>query len=973
MRLCLRLLASWCVIGACAVPAFGQGLPVADAVDRLAGRTVTAIRFDVEGRRTEAPDLLALLEVVRDRPLDLAALRASLMQLHGAGRFDDIRVRGVASGTGVELVFDLVPRHPVDRVTFAGVQGLPATELERELVQRFNGPPRGSQADAAARFVERALGERGYRQARARPLIQTAHDPDRATLVLTVEMGPLTVIRSAKVEGRSPMTDAELLKRAGVVVGQPYRSRDIDTRLDAVLEDLRARGYYEATVSHARDVVSDDGRSADVVIVVDAAAPITLRFIGDPLPGKAADLVPMTREGSADNDLLEDSVRRIEAALRRQGYWKGRASFATEVTASAKVITFTVARGARYRFERLDVSGHALLTTDAILKMVGLERDALFDESSLGRGVAALREVYQQQGYAAATITATTTAVPAARPDADPRVVARIVIDEGVQTRVGDVAVSGAVRISPADVLAVMRLKRDAPYVPGLVPGDREAIKQRYDERGYGSATVEVRVRLNDDRTRAAIQVDVVTEGPLTVLDHVIIAGNRRVSEETIRAVVGLKPGDPLGMNARQALQQRLSAMGFFRRVQITEAPHTGGETGTDLIITVDESPTTTVTYGGGLEAGLRARSVFTDSGDLSTVDKFEVAPRASFEISRNNLWGKNRSVSLNAGVSLRPIDAPDEPSRDGKCCGFSEYRLDGSFRERTLFGWNANGLASVAFEQAIRNSFTFSRQNGSLQMLRILPRLPGRSSFIAGYSLERVRLYNVRIDSRDQLLVDRLFPQVRLSLLSSSVSVDTRNDQLSPSDGALGSVDANLAMRSIGSQVGFAKMFVQGFAYRRWPDAPRMVLAGGVRLGLVRGFSQTIDGQDVELVPASQRFFAGGSTTVRGYQQDRLGTPQLLDGNGLSVGGNGLLILNAEIRTAITREIGIATFVDAGNVFPRVSDMHFGDMRTSLGAGIRYRSPLGPLRVDIGWKLGALRSTDSRRWEFHFSIGEAF
>jgi outer membrane translocation and assembly module TamA len=125
--------------------------------------------------------------------------------------------------------------------------------------------------------------------------------------------------------------------------------------------------------------------------------------------------------------------------------------------------------------------------------------------------------------------------------------------------------------------------------------------------------------------------------------------------------------------------------------------------------------------------------------------------------------------------------------------------------------------------------------------------------------------------------------------------------------------------------------------------------------------------------VPASQRFFAGGSTTVRGFQQDRLGTPDLLDANGLSVGGNGLLVLNAEIRTAITREIGIATFLDTGNVFVHVSDMRLGDLRTSLGAGLRYKSPLGPLRLDFAWKLGGLRSTDSRRWEFHFSIGEAF
>ena len=486
-------------------------------------------------------------------------------------------------------------------------------------------------------------------------------------------------------------------------------------------------------------------------------------------------------------------------------------------------------------------------------------------------------------------------------------------------------------------------------------------------DHGYSSAAVEVRSRLSDDRTRATIQVDVAAEGPQTLLDHVIIVGNRRVSEQTIRKVVALTPGQPLGMAARLALQQRLSAMGLFRRVAINEAPSSTGGAGSDIVITVEESPTTTIAYGGGLEAGLRAR---TAADGVGTVNKFEVAPRASFEIGRTNLWGKNRSVNLFSGVSLRPIDAPGDPSRDGKCCGFSEYRVIGSLREPSLFGSDTNGLASVSVEQAIRNSFNFLRQDGSLQALR---RLGGRTSVIGGYSLERVRLYNVRIAPKDQLLVDRLFPQVRLSMLSGSVLHDTRNDPISPGDGVLLSADANLAMRALGSQVGFAKVFVQGFTYRRLASLPRIVLAGGARVGLVRGFAQTVDGEVVELVPASQRFFTGGSTTVRGFQQDRLGTPDILDANGLSNGGNGMLVFNAEVRTALTRDIGIATFLDAGNVFPRVSAMHFGDLRSSMGAGLRYRSPIGPLRFDVGWKLGTLRITDDRRWEFHFSIGEAF
>ncbi|MEI6245921.1 MAG: POTRA domain-containing protein, partial [Acidobacteriota bacterium] len=248
MRSVQGLALSWWVAVALCVSAWPARAQSADAVDRLAGRPITAVHLDIEGRRSDARELLDLLEVQPGQPLDLAQVRASIVQLHSAGRFEDIRVRGVASDAGVELVFDLVPRHPVDRVAFAGVRGVSSGELERDLRQRFNGLPRAAQADAAARNVERTLAERGYRQANVHPSITTAHLPDRATLLLTVDMGPLTVVTSAKVEGASPLSPADVLKRAGVAVGQPYRSRDIDLGLDAIIADLRTRGYYDAVV-----------------------------------------------------------------------------------------------------------------------------------------------------------------------------------------------------------------------------------------------------------------------------------------------------------------------------------------------------------------------------------------------------------------------------------------------------------------------------------------------------------------------------------------------------------------------------------------------------------------------------------------------------------------------------------------------------------------------------------------------------
>ncbi len=223
----------------------------------------------------------------------------------------------------------------------------------------------------------------------------------------------------------------------------------------------------------------------------------------------------------------------------------------------------------------------------------------------------------------------------------------------------------------------------------------------------------------------------------------------------------------------------------------------------------------------------------------------------------------------------------------------------------------------------------------------------------------------------------------MRLSILSASVVRDTRSDPVDPEHGMLLAVDLDLAPRALGSEVGFVKTFGQALFFKRLPTLARLVLAGGARIGLARGFSRVVD-QPVPLVveqievreiPASQRFFAGGSNTVRGFQLDRLGVPEILNADGLSNGGNAMVVLNAELRLPIWKEVGAVAFADAGNVFGRAGDFDVTRLRPTAGVGLRYRSPIGPLRLDIGFKLNRETFPNRREHgsEWHFSLGQAF
>ena len=226
---------------------------------------------------------------------------------------------------------------------------------------------------------------------------------------------------------------------------------------------------------------------------------------------------------------------------------------------------------------------------------------------------------------------------------------------------------------------------------------------------------------------------------------------------------------------------------------------------------------------------------------------------------------------------------------------------------------------------------------------------------------------------------------------MSSRLVRDTRDDPLDPTRGSLVGVDGEFAFRFIGSEVGFAKTTFQGFYYRQLPGD--VVLATGARLGLARGFKLTFPlvvptfvtndegflvqqgDLDVKDLPASERFFAGGDTTVRGFALDRLGDDPTIDENGFPTGGNALIVLNSELRVPVTEALQVVGFLDAGNVFDRVSSLRLGRIRGGAGFGVRYRSPVGPIRVDLGFKLDRrdIAGERERLTALHVSVGQAF
>jgi outer membrane protein insertion porin family len=298
--------------------------------------------------------------------------------------------------------------------------------------------------------------------------------------------------------------------------------------------------------------------------------------------------------------------------------------------------------------------------------------------------------------------------------------------------------------------------------------------------------------------------------------------------------------------------------------------------------------------------------------------------------------------------------------------------------------------VISLVAEQQARSSFNFWRQGITAGVGR--PLTP-TIRVAANYELERTRTFDEQFTVEDELLIDRAFPQVRLSSFSGSVIRDTRDDQLNPLRGRYVSANAQIAARNIGSEVGFFKTFLTGQLFHPLSARRRIVFAASARIGLATPFPRELALTDsegnpildaggnpvvdvIEELPASERYFAGGDSTVRGFALDQLGTPETIDQNGFPIGGNAVTILNAELRVPFASWFGVVGFVDAGNVFARTTDLDFGEIRGTVGIGARFALPFGPVRVDLGFKTDRRDITPGNRESLtalHISLGQAF
>ena len=717
--------------------------------------------------------------------------------------------------------------------------------------------------------------------------------------------------------------------------------RDVD-RLEAFFLE---RGFLEARIRARRDRPAG---SNDVALTYAVArGPRTeLAVTGYALPDDVRrDLETIWTRTVFDTFLIEELSARVARHLADRGHLRaevdvqvegearrGEASGDGEASAAdtaagiaAKRIVVRVEAGDRTDDRRVVFEGVAA-DEEAQLQALAASPDlATRAWTDPDRLAAAVTDWYHGRGRLRASVAAGAPRFDGAS------AVLPVRVSAGPVFRIGAVRTEGAGARDAADVLAAASIAAGNVYTESAVAAARARIESSYRRAGYTSTRVVARSTPDDAAATVAVRFD-IAEGPRRVVEAIVVDGADRTSPGLVARALRISPGNPVDPAAWNLARKRLYDTGVFRSVDIEarveEAAGAGDALGTvpvEARVTLEEWPRYLFRY--GLRLTDEAAALGETTGRILRIG-------AAADFRRRNLFGHG----LTAGVS-----SVADRQRQAVRTYLTIPTLFGRSIETNLFASRKRQVTGTQGTGFITDIDTFTAE----QRLRPLDRVT------LAYSA------NLDLNHTFDRTPDPAFPfDVRLRVLRFDVSAvaERRDDLFDATDGSYHS--ANLEYGAdVGRPVRFLKYLGQHFFYRR---IGRVVLASAARVGLATGFGS-------DLIP-TERFFAGGGNTVRGYAQDGLGPAGLL---GAPAGGNSLLVLNQEARFPLGRRLAGVGFVDAGSVFRSVRDLALRGLRVGAGLGLRIDTPAGLVRIDYGIPLA--KGPDEPRGRAFVSLGQAF
>jgi outer membrane protein insertion porin family len=937
-------------------------------------------------------------------PLDREKVAQSLRQLYATGLFETIQADAVHVDDGIRLVFRGSTRQFIGVVTVTGAKG---ATMNAQLVaaSRLTPGTRFSEnrLGAAQGRMRQALADNGFNEPKITYTLKPHKEEQLVDIAFDVVSGPQSRIGSVAVEGDSGMSIDQFRRSAHLRAGAKVDHETKNRALTGILKHYQKQDRLEADVKLLSQAYAPDQKRSNFSFSANRGPVVNVGIEGAKLSSdRLKRLVPVFEEGTVDEDLLNEGNRRLRDYFQRLGYFDVKVEHLVRNPESAGTvnITYTVSLGSRRRVEQVTVAGNHYFDSETLKQLLSvraadyLDRHGTYSQALVAADIAALETVYHNNGFSKVKITTETlggqqtsgtlSAQSVSRKTTEPLSVV-YKIDEGQQQHVAALRLDGVVKGDTNKLLGLMNTAPGQLFSPQNLAGDRDALLTDYLGRGFDQIQIEVE---NQTENTDPAKVDVIFhihEGQQIFVRKVLLSGLHYTRPDTVAKAIILHPGDPLSQTALADIQRNMYEFALFNEVNTAIQNPNGDEPFKTVLVQATEARRWTVTYGLGFEAqtgtpqnncaGLQARGE-----TCSPNGRPGVSPRVLLDVTRNNLFGRDQSASIRGTYGLLEQNV-------------NLLFQNPHFRGNRDFGFTFSG--GYASSQDV-STYVASKLEGGFRWTEHFsqpnPFLSRANTFVYAYDFRRVKV------SEESLQV---FP-AEIPILAAAVRVagpaitwirDTRDSALDSHRGTYTTFQDFLSNNKLGSEAQFNRLDLSNSSYYGF-DKNRFVLARNTRYGQERSYGSS----SAQLLPLPERLYAGGPTSHRGFGINGAGPrdPE----TGFPIGGAGALVNSTELRLPppilpfFGDSLSFVLFHDMGNVFTNAGDAWESILRVrqpdrercrvltpgtpqnppvpsgpststgpqgqcsfnyfshASGLGMRYHTPVGPIRLDFSYNL---------------------
>ena len=914
------------------------------------GQPIAGIQFVPPEQPLTAAEAANILPLKVGQPLRLADVHTAIERLYATGDFEDIQVDAQPAPSGVTVRILTKNSWFIGNVAVEGRISDPPNRGQLVNVTRLNlGQPfAGEDVAPAQEAIERLLESNGLHQSQVRP--ELSYDPatQQVSLHFVVESGRRAQFTTPTITGDPKMPAADIIGathwRRWLIGGwRSVQQSRVRKGIDGIRSKYEKHGRFEARVSlKSMDYDADTNRSK-ALLDIDAGPLVEVHAVGAKVSqGQLRSLVPIFEEHSVDESLLLEGSRNLRDYFQSEGYFDAEVEFKEQRIVNDKAsIDYLINPGKRHKLVLIDIKGNRYFRTAAIRERMFLMRASLlqfrrgrYSGSLLRRDEQSIASLYQSNGFRDVVVTHKIVDGYQSKPG---NLAVFIDIEEGPQYFIHSLDVQGIAKLDKAQLLSQLSSVEGQPYSEYNVAVDRDAMLDQYSTRGFPNATFEWSSQPASDPHQVDLTY-VIHEGQQQFVRKVLIGGLESTRRSLVDSKVELQPGDPLSPTAMRDTQRKLYDLGVFARVD-TAIQNPDGDTDQKYVLyDVEEARKYSIATGFGAE--------FARIGGCSNcleapAGQAGFAPDFSLDVSRLDLWGLGQTLSFRGRVSTLEQRA---------LVNYTVPRVRG------------NDKLTLSFTVLYDNSkdvrtFTAKREEGSVQLS---DRLSKSITFLYRYTYRHVTVDQSTLKI-SPLLIPLFSQPDRVGELAWSMIQDRRDDPIETRKGIYNTMDISLAPRAFGSEISFGRFLGRNATYH--PIGRKYVLARATSFGIIHPLQGVAN--PLTAIPLPEHFFSGGATSERGFPDLQAGPRDTA--TGFPLGGTALLMNQTEFRFPLLGDnVGGVLFHDMGNVYSSPSsisfrtDQHgmsdFDYMNHAVGFGVRYRTPIGPVRLDLAYSINPPR-----------------